>query len=128
VTLALWSILVAAILPLVATGIAKYGETGYDNNNPREWEAKLEGWRKRASWAHRNHIEAFGPFAAAVLVAHIAHGPQGLVDALAAAFIAARIAYTAAYIADAASLRSAMWALGFLAQVGLFCAGLFAAR
>ena len=123
-TFSLWTILVAAVLPLLATGIAKFGGSGYDNNNPREWETRIEGWRKRAHWAHRNHYEAFGPYAAAVLVAHVAHAPQGIVNLLAAVFIAARLAYTAAYIADAASLRSVLWAVGFFAQVGLFCAGL----
>lgn len=122
-TFALWTILVAALLPLIATGIAKAGLSGYDNAQPRVWETRLTGWRQRANWAHRNHIEAFAPFAAAVLVAHWVHAPQARVDALAAAFILARVAYTAAYIADRAGLRSVCWAVGFGAQLGLFCAG-----
>ena len=123
-TLALWTILAAAILPLLATGMAKYGGSGYDNNTPRAWESSLTGWRARANWAHRNHIEAFAPFAAAVLTAHLVHAPQTLVNWLAAGFIAARLAYTAAYLADQATLRSLCWALGFACVVGLFCAGL----
>ena len=122
-TFALWMILVAAVLPLLTTAAAKAGG-GYDNAAPRTWETTLRGWRARASWAQRNHHEAFGPFAAAVLVAHVAHAPQGVVDGLAAAFIVARVGYTAAYIADRATLRSALWAMGFLCDVGLFCAGL----
>lgn len=122
-TFALWTILVAAVLPLIATGIAKAGQSGYDNAQPRIWETRLTGWRQRASWAHRNHIEAFAPFAAAVLVAHVVHAPQARVDLLAGAFILARVAYTAAYIADRNTLRSVCWAVGFAFQLGLFCAG-----
>lgn len=123
-TFALWTILAAAVLPLLCTGMAKYGGRGYDNNAPRAWEARLDGWRARASWAHRNHYETFGPYAAAVLVAHVVHAPQGIVDSLAAAFIAIRLAYTAAYLADWAAIRSALWAAGFVCVVLLFCAGL----
>jgi uncharacterized MAPEG superfamily protein len=125
-TFALWMILVAAILPLVATAVAKSGGSGYDNASPRTWEAQLSGWRARANWAHRNHMEAFPVFAAAVLVAQMAHAPQGVVNALAGVFILARIGYTVAYIADRASLRSVLWVIGFLCDVALFCSGLMA--
>ncbi len=117
-------ILVAAMLPLVTTGVAKAGGSGYDNAAPRAWESTLSGWRARASAAHRNHIEAFAPFAAAVLVAHLAHGPQRVADGLAAVFILARLAYTAAYIQGAATARSAVWFVGLLCVILLFCAPL----
>lgn len=122
-TFALWTILAAAILPLLCTGAAKYGGAGYDNSAPRPSMDRLRGWQARADWAHRNHYEAFGPFAAAVLVAHLVHAPQGRVDLLAGGFIVARLAYTAAYVADWPGVRSAVWALGFLCVVLLFCAG-----
>ena len=123
-TFALWTILAAAVLPLLCTAAAKYGGGGFDNNQPRVWENTLTGWRARANWAHRNHYEAFGPFAAAVLVAHWAHAPQGTVDMLAGTFILARVAYSFAYIADWAAVRSVLWAAGFVCVVLLFCAGL----
>lgn len=125
-TFALWTILVAAILPYLTVASAKFGGPGYDNAAPRRSMEQLRGWRARADWAHRNHIEAFAPFAAAVLVAHLVHAPQGLVDVLAGAFILARLAYTAAYVLDAPSVRSALFGLGFACVVGLFCAGLLA--
>ena len=125
-TFAMWTILAAAILPLVATGMAKAGG-GYDNASPRTWEQGLSGWRARASWAHRNHMEAFPVFAAAVLVAQMARAPQGVVDGLAAVFIVARAGYTAAYVADRATLRSLLWFVGFGCDVLLFCAGLLQA-
>jgi len=123
-TFALWTILAAAMLPLLCTGLAKYGGGGYDNSSPRSSLDALSGWRQRADWAHRNHFEAFAPFAAAVLVAHWVHAPQGQVDVLAGAFILLRVLYTVAYLANVAWLRSAFWALGFACVVLLFCTGL----
>jgi uncharacterized MAPEG superfamily protein len=118
-TLATWTILAAAILPYATVAYAKRGGD-VDNRAPREAEARLTGARQRAEWAHRNHFEAFAPFAAAVIVAQLAQAPQGVVNALAAAFIALRIGYTWAYVADRATLRSALWALAFLCVIALF--------
>ena len=39
--LAIVCILLAGLLPIVSTGIAKAGFKGYDNRNPREWLARL---------------------------------------------------------------------------------------
>jgi uncharacterized MAPEG superfamily protein len=68
-TFAMWMILVAILLPVVTTGMAKWGAPGLDNNAPRIWADTLTGWRKRADWCHRNHFEALPVFAAGVLVA-----------------------------------------------------------
>jgi uncharacterized MAPEG superfamily protein len=123
-TFALWTILAAALLPYLCAAAAKYGGTGYDNATPRLSLDALTGWRRRADWAQRNHFEAFGPFAAGVLTGHVAHAPQSLVDWLAGGFVAARLAYTAAYVGDAPTLRSALFGVGLACVIGLFCAGL----
>ena len=120
-TVALWMILAAGVLPWATTGLAKTG--GFDNRAPREWVNSLTGWRQRADWAHRNHFEAFPLFAAAVLTATLTHAPQGWTDLLAGAFVLFRLAYTAAYIADRATLRSIVWFGGVACVVGLFAAG-----
>ena len=122
-TFALWTILAAAVLPILCAGAAKFGGAGYDNGAPRASLSKLSGWRARADWAQRNHFEAFGPFAAAVLVATWTHAPQGWVNTLAGAFIVIRVIYTATYIGGFATLRSAVWGLGFACVVLLFFAG-----
>ena len=115
---AIWMLLVAAFLPYIAVALAKSG--GADNRVPRLELERLSGWRQRADWAHRNHFEAFPPFAAAVIVAELAHVPQARIDWLAALFVAARIVYTGAYLADLATLRSTAWGVGFFAVVALF--------
>ena len=117
-TFAYWMIVVAMFLPYAAVVLAKSG--GIDNHAPRASLAQLGGWRQRADWAHRNHFEAFAPFAAAVIVAELAHVPQARIDLAAGAFVALRIVYTLLYIADLATLRSIAWALGFLCVLALF--------
>lgn len=120
-TLAYWSVLVAAVLPLVWAGVSK-SNGRYDNHAPREWLAQRQGWQQRANWAQANAWEAFGPFAAAVIIAHLAGARQEAIDVLAAVFIAARIAHGLLYIADRALLRSAAWTVGFACVIGLFVA------
>ena len=119
-TIALWMILIAILLPVLTTGLAKWGAPGMDNNQPRVWQETLSGWRRRAEWAHRNHFEALPGFAAAVLVAHLAHAPQATANTLALLWVAFRVAYTACYITDRASLRSLMWAGAFACVIALF--------
>jgi len=122
-TLALWCLMVAALLPIVCAGIAKWGFSGFDNNNPRDWLAKQQGWRARAHAAQLNSWEALAIFAAAVLTAHLARAPQGTVDALAAGFIAARLAYIGCYLGDRATLRSLVWLVGLGLSIALFIVG-----
>jgi uncharacterized MAPEG superfamily protein len=123
VTFAYWTILVAALLPYVTVGLAKGGRSGYDNATPRAWAERLAGWKRRAEWAHRNHFEAFGPFAAAVIVANLAHAAPGRIDLLAGLFIVCRVAYTLAYLADRPTLRSVLWMCGIACVIALFVAG-----
>ena len=119
-TTALWCLMVAALLPIVCTGIAKWGFRGYDNSRPRDWLAAQEGWRGRANAAQQNSWEAFAIFSAAVLTAHVAGAPQPTVDAIALAFISTRLVYTWCYIMNFASLRSLVWLVGLGLSISLF--------
>jgi len=58
-----------------------------------------------------------------VIVAQLLHAPQERVDALAAIFIVARLAYLACYLADWHGARSVAWLLGWLACIFLFVSG-----
>lgn len=119
---AYWMLLLAAVLPYIMTAIAKAG-TSSDNSAPRLDAERLQGWRQRADWAHRNHFEAFPAFAASVLVAELAHAAQNRIDWLAGIFILFRIGYSVAYVANRASARSACWAGGIVCVIALFCIG-----
>ena len=118
-TIALWCVLIAGLMPYVAVGIAKY-DRSYNNKAPRDWLAKQEGLRKRAYAAHLNCFEAFPLFAAGVIIAQLASGPSATANTLAALFIAARIAYIGCYLSNRASLRSLVWLVGFGLSVALF--------
>ena len=115
--IAAWAVIYLSKLP-VAMAMQRAG--GYDNHHPRVQQAALEGFGARAVAAHLNGFESFAPFAAAVLLAHISGVATSTIDCLALAFVAARVLYVACYLADLATLRSAVWAVGFLATLGLF--------
>ena len=124
-TLALWTILAAAVLPYLCTGAAKYGGAGYDNAEPRArpWRSFAAGARgPTGRSAITSRRSAHLPLACST--AQFVHAPQSWVDGLACAFIAIRLAYTAAYIGDRPTLRSALFGLGFACVIGLFVAGL----
>jgi uncharacterized MAPEG superfamily protein len=117
-TFAYWMIVVAMFLPYAAVVLAKSG--GVDNHAPRATLATLTGWRQRADWAHRNHFEAFAPFAVAVIIAELAQVPQTKIDIAAGIFIVLRVVYTGLYIADLATLRTIAWSLAFVCVLALF--------
>jgi len=117
-TFAYWMIVVAMFLPYAAVVLAKSG--GVDNHAPRATLATLTGWRQRADWAHRNHFEAFAPFAVAVVIAELAQVPQTKIDIAAGVFIVLRIVYTGLYIANLATLRTIAWSLAFVCVLALF--------
>jgi len=93
---------------------------GYDNHLPRDQQAQLTGWGKRAMGVHQNSFEAFAPFAAAVLVAHVGGANPRTSAYLAVGFILARLVYAALYLADLASLRSSVWFVGIICTGALF--------
>ena len=130
-TVAYWCVLVAALLPIVCAWIAKSGtlgkppaQGGYDNSDPRSWLAHQGDWRARANAAQANSWEAFAFFAPSVLAALWAQVPQARVDALALAFIAARVLYLVLYVADRATLRRLEWTVGWGCSVALYVSAL----
>ena len=118
-TFANWMVLAAALLPYLTVVLAKW-TSSIDNHAARRSMEALAGWRRRADWAHRNHFEAFPAFAAAVIIAELAQGPQHRIDGLAGLFILLRLVYTACYLADWATARSITWGLGFFTVLALF--------
>jgi uncharacterized MAPEG superfamily protein len=129
-TIAYWCVLVAAILPVVCAGMAKYGmfsksrrDGGYDNHNPRAWLAKQTDWRARANAAQANTFEALPFFFAAVIIAHQLQARQAVVDILAFMFIVLRIAYIMMYVADMAKTRSAVWVLALAVNIWILFSG-----
>jgi uncharacterized MAPEG superfamily protein len=93
---------------------------GLDASLPRVAAANVEGLKARASGAHLNAFEAFGFFAASVIIAHIVEGPSSTINWLAMAFIVVRVGHMAFYLADRQPLRSTCFGLGMLLIAAIF--------
>ena len=123
-TIALWCLLVAVILPYIWLPVS-FGERAkqfgnLDNKQPRSQVAKLEGKGARAYAAHQNAFEALAVFAPAVLTAAVAKADPMLSGALAAVWVVCRFLHGVLYIADIDKARSGMFFLAFLAAMGQF--------
>ena len=131
-TLALFCILLAAIMPIACAGLAKgrdmgvsHKDGGYDNRNPRDWIAKQHGFKKWAHAAQENCWEALPFFAAAVIVSHMLGVIGWLPNALAVAFIVLRIAYIWLYVTAQQRARSLVWSAAFFVNLAIFLLPIF---
>jgi uncharacterized MAPEG superfamily protein len=125
-TVAYWSVLVVALLPIVCTGIAKWGtfgrprrDGGYDNHNPRAWLSSQTGWRARANAAQANCFEAMPFYIGAVIIAHQHDALQIRLDLMAFFYVALRLLYILLYLADMPTPRSAVWALALAVNIAI---------
>jgi uncharacterized MAPEG superfamily protein len=112
-------VLIAALLPYVFIGFAKWGPH-YRNAEPRDL-SQYEGFRRRAHDAHLNAFEALPFFVAAVVLAIQFGGAGGItLNALAALWVLLRIGHGAAYLADKATARSVIWVGAFVVNIAIF--------
>jgi uncharacterized MAPEG superfamily protein len=125
-TVAYWTVLIAALLPILCAGVAKWGavgksrrDGGYDNHNPRAWLAKQSDWRARANAAQANSFEAMPFFIGAVIIAHQLQAPQMRLDVLAFTWVVLRMLYILMYLADMATMRSVVWVLALGVNIGI---------
>jgi uncharacterized MAPEG superfamily protein len=111
----LWTYLTA--LPVAYARLRLPG--GYDNHAPRDQQAKLEGWARRAVAAHQNAFEALIVFAATTLVVVGTGRVSPHTPTLCAVFLVARVVFEVCYLADWHVTRSLAWLTGFIACAGL---------
>lgn len=129
-SIAYWCVLIAAMLPIVCAGIAKWGmigkprrEGGYDNANPRAWLALQTDWRTRANAAQTNSFEALPFFIGAVIIAQQLGAHQGRLDVLAFVYIVLRMMYIMMYVAGLSTARSLVWTLALAVNIGILFIG-----
>ena len=77
-------------------------------------------WGMRANRAHVNAVEAFAPFAALVIVIHLAGKANATTAFWAAAFFWMRLAHAVVFILGVPYLRTLIFTLGYIAVIGLF--------
>ncbi len=92
----------------------------FDNARPRDPAFYQDPIAARALGAHLNGIEAFPFFAIAVLLAEFRTGPQRVIDELAVLFLIVRIAYVFTYLGNRPTLRSILWSVGLVINIGIF--------
>ena len=122
-TVALWCILIAILLPYMCTWIAKIsgGFRLKDNHDPRDFLDSLEGLGRRAHSAQLNSYEVTPAFAAAVIVAHLVGNAELVtINVLSVLFITSRLLYIICYLADWATLRSLVWFVGIALITAFF--------
>ncbi|HMH19472.1 MAG TPA: MAPEG family protein [Burkholderiales bacterium] len=120
-TTAYWCVFVAILLPYTWFGFAasRAGKLR-DSHYPRDFPNQLSGLPKRAWGAHLNSFESLPGFAAAVVIAHLAHGAQPHIDTLAVIWVVARVAYGIFYLMDKPTLRSSFQFVSLACVLGLF--------
>jgi uncharacterized MAPEG superfamily protein len=77
-------------------------------------------WGQRAHRAYLNAVECFAPFAALIIVAHIAGKANAMTAFWAMSFFWLRLAHAVFYWAAIAYLRTVVFTLGFVCVAGLF--------
>ena len=111
------SLLILSVLPLVCAWTAGYYRQkqfgSVDNKEPRLQSLQLTGAGARAVAAQSNTWEALGVYSAAILAIFISGVDLQSIFPPVVVFVALRIAYIPAYIADMDKLRSLIFLVGF---------------
>ena len=111
-TAALW-------IPYVVSQVATNGFLTPPNyRDPTQRPVPL--WGKRADRTYLNAVEVFAPFAALVIVAHLLGKTNARIDFYAECFFWLRVAHAAVYLAAIPYIRTLVFTLGFLVEVGIF--------
>jgi uncharacterized MAPEG superfamily protein len=77
-------------------------------------------WGKRADRAYLNAIETFAPFAALVILIHLAAKANATTAILAASFFWLRVAHAVVFWAAISYVRTIVFTLGYVVILGLF--------
>lgn len=118
--LAFTAILTASLwIPYIVCQVMTNGNLtpqNYTDPTPR----KVPLWGMRANRAHLNAVETFAPFAALVIVAHVAGKANAMTAFWAMFFFWVRLAYAVVYLAGIPYLRTLLFTLSYVAILGLF--------
>ena len=77
-------------------------------------------WGTRAHRAYLNAVETFAPFAALVLVAHVAGKANGMTAFWAMSFFWVRLAHAVVFWFAIPYIRTVLFTLGFVCVAGIF--------
>jgi uncharacterized MAPEG superfamily protein len=118
--LAFTAILTAALwIPYVVCQVLTNGPlapANYVDPTPRP----LPPWGRHADRAYLNAVENFAPFAALVIIAHVAGKADAMTAFWSASFFWLRLAHALVYLFGIPYVRTIVFTLGFVAVAGLF--------
>lgn len=118
--LAFTAILTASLwIPYIACQVMTNGNLtpqNYLDPTPRP----VPLWGMRANRAFVNAVESFAPFAALVIVAHLAGKANATTAFLATSFFWLRLAHAVVYLLGIPYLRTVIFTLGYVAVIGIF--------
>jgi uncharacterized MAPEG superfamily protein len=118
--LALTAILTASLwIPYIACQVMTNGNLtpqNYIDPTPRP----VPLWGMRANRAYVNAVESFAPFAALVIVVHLAGKANATTAFLATSFFWLRLAHAVVYMLGIPYLRTVIYTLGYVAVIGIF--------
>jgi uncharacterized MAPEG superfamily protein len=80
----------------------------------------VPAWGQRAHRTYLNAVEVFAPFAALVIVAQLTGKANATTAFLSASFFYLRLAHAIVYWAGLPYLRTILFTLAFVAEVGIF--------
>lgn len=118
--LAFTAILTAALwIPYIACQVMTNGWLEPPNyRDPAQRPVPL--WGKRADRAYLNAVEAFAPFAALVIVAHLTGKANAMTAFWAMSFFWLRLAHAIVFWLAIPYIRTVLFTLGFVAVAGIF--------
>jgi uncharacterized MAPEG superfamily protein len=129
-TIPFWCLLITVIIPYPLAMLGGYfrrKQLGIlDNNYPRIQSTQLEGVGARVYAAQQNAWEAAIVFATAVFTAHLSGADTQLSAIAATVFVICRILHAIFYIADLATLRSAVFAFALFCCLWLYALAIVA--
>ena len=118
--LALTAILTATLwIPYVVAQVRTNGPLkpeNYIDPTPRP----LPDWGKRANRTYVNAVETFAPFAALVIVAHLAGKANAMTAFWATCYFWLRLAHAVVFLLGFPLVRTILFTLGYVAVAGIF--------
>jgi len=118
--LAFTAILTASLwIPYIACQVMTNGNLtpqNYLDPTPRP----VPFWGMRANRAYVNAVESFAPFAALVIVVHLAGKANATTAFLATSFFWLRLAHAVVYLLGVPYVRTVVFTLGYVAVIGIF--------
>ncbi len=107
-------------LPYVTAQVMVNGLLTPDNYTDPSTRPPLPAWGLRANRAHMNAVESFAPFAVMVLIIHVTEQSNSTTAMLCMAFFWLRLVHAVVHLAGWPFLRTVVFTLAWLVEVGLF--------